>query len=78
MDITHYVDKHYLMLIDCGPAHFSVLQLLLWQGSTSVIHQLVLLFYNWSTMPYEVLSSHFEDEDECDHSQVSSESGKVI
>lgn len=44
MDVTNYLGRHYLSLIDCGPSRFSIWRRLRQQDAASIISHLEGLF----------------------------------
>ena len=57
MDITHYGGNHFPTLIDCGPPYFAVWRLIAWQNSSSIIHQLLPIFFEQGA-PEEILTNN--------------------
>ena len=48
IDITHYNGKHFLTVTDCGPARFTIWQLLPRQDSGNIIQHLKAIFFERS------------------------------
>ena len=57
MDVTHVNGRHYLTLIDCGPARFAVWRQLRRQDTASIIEQLEMVFLERGAPP-EILTDN--------------------
>ena len=57
MDVTHVNGRHYLTLIDCGPARFAVWRRLRRQDTASIIEQLEMVFLERGAPP-EILTDN--------------------
>ena len=57
IDITHYNGKHFLTVTDCGPTHFTILQLLPQQDSRNIIQHLEAIFFE-RCPPQELLADN--------------------
>ena len=57
MDVTHVNGRHYLTLIDCGPARFAVWRQLRRQDTASIIEQLEMVFLDRGAPP-EILTDN--------------------
>ena len=57
MGITHYSDNHVFTPVNCWPTRFAVWRLIAQQDSSSIIHRLSLIFFEWDALE-EILSNN--------------------